>query len=351
MDYDIVIATANRPDVLRVSLPTLLRQTRPPKSLIIADASRDHDLLAATVREATSQAPFAVHVFRTSPGAGPQRNAALPYATSEVIFFPDDDSLWYEDVAENVMRIYERDVERRIGGVGQAETFEPPFRLTQQHDAARRGSLATTVKYKLSTWRHGLLNRLVENPLHACGLDLLARHDAPQWLAELNAVPIERQIGFRMSFRSEAVRRYRFDEDLHLPRSALEDFELSFAVLHEQLLVEARGARVYHHRFGGSRGQGIESGVQQFLNMCYIVCKHAPPGSRARRALKGYTRIFLTEAALLRAPLSAFERDKMRGMYRARRAFAYLLNSPPEELTQRYKRALKACLQGEPAPR
>ncbi len=350
MDYDIVIATANRPDIFRVSLPSMLRQTRPPRTLIIADASDDHESLVRTVRELTGGTPVRVEVFHTSKGAAPQRNAGLAYATAPVIFFPDDDSVWYEDVAENVMRIYERDTDQRIGGVGQAESFESPVPLSQDDERARRGSRLSTLMYLLSAGRHGLLNRLVDNPLHACGLELLASHSPPDWLAELDAVPVERQIGFRMSYRAESVRRHRFDEALHLPRSALEDFELSFAVLHDQLLVEATCAKVYHHRFGGARGQGVESGVQQFLNLCYIVCKHSPPGSKARRAIYPYTRIFLAEAMLLRAPTSAFERDKMKGIHRARRAFAYLLESPPNELTERYKTAFDGCLRGQPVP-
>jgi glycosyltransferase involved in cell wall biosynthesis len=348
MDYDIIIATANRPDIFRVSLPSMLRQSRPPKALIIADASDDHATLVRTVRELTAGTPVRVEVFHTSKGAAPQRNAGLAYATSPVIFFPDDDSIWYDDVAENVMRIYERDTDQRIGGVGQAESFESPVRLSQADEQARRGSRFSKLKYLLGAARHRTLNRLVDNPLHVCGLELLARHTPPDWLPELDAEPVERQIGFRMSYRAESVRHHRFDETLHLPRSALEDFELSYAVLHDQLLVEAKTALVYHHRFGGARGGGVESGIQPFLNLCYIVCKHSPPGSQARQAIYPYSRVFLAEAILLRAPTSAFERDKMKGMRRARRAFPYLLESPPEELTERYKKAFDCCLRGVP---
>jgi glycosyltransferase involved in cell wall biosynthesis len=348
LDYDIVIATANRPDILRVSLPSMMRQSRPPRALIIADASDDHESLVRAVQEVTASASFRLEVFPTSRGAAPQRNAGLAYSTSPVIFFPDDDSVWYDDVAENVMRIYERDAEGRIGGVGQIESFEPPVQLSQKDEEARRGSRLGTLKYWVSEARHRILNRLMDNPLHVCGLELLAQHAPPDWLAELDAIPIERQIGFRMSYRAESVRRHRFDETLHLPRSALEDFELSYAVLHDQMLVEAQNAKVYHHRFAGARGAPVESGIQPFLNLCYIVCKHSPPGSAARRAIYPYTRVLLAEAILLRAPTSTFEQNRTLGMRRARRAFQYLIESPPEELTARYRAAFDCCLRGEP---
>jgi glycosyltransferase involved in cell wall biosynthesis len=344
LDYDIIIATANRPDILRVSLPSMLRQTRPAKSLIIADASNDHEVVVRTVREVTASAPFPVQIFQASKGASPQRNAALTFATSPVLFFPDDDSVWFEDVGENVMRIYERDTEGAIGGVGQAESFESPNKLTQEEQRARASSPWKKLKYRMSALRHTLVNRWTDNPLHVCGQELLAQHKVPVWLPELQAIPIERQIGFRMSWRADTVRRCRFDEDLRLPRSLWEDFSLSFAVLKDQILVEATSARVYHHRFGGGRGNGLESGAEQLLNICYLVCKYSPPNSRARRAIKPYARLFSAEAAL-RAAASQYERDKLRGMRRAMREFKPLIESPPAELTARYRAAIERCVQ------
>ncbi len=195
----------------------------------------------------------------------------------------------------------------------------------------------------MSLIRHAIVNRWTDNPLHVCGQELLAQHKVPAWLPELQAIPIERQIGFRMSWRADAVRRCRFDEDLRLPRSLWEDFSLSYAVLRDQILVEATSARVYHHRFGGSRGNGLVNGAEQLLNICYLVCKYSPPGSRARRAIKPYARLFSAEAAL-RAAASKYERDKLRGMRRAMREFNYLIESPPETLTARYREAIERCV-------
>lgn len=344
LDYDLIIATANRPDMLRASLPSLMCQTRSAKTLIIADASDDHEATAQAVHEVTTGAPFEVVVFHTSKGASVQRNAGLAYSTAPVIFFPDDDSIWYDDVGEQVMRIYERDTKAQIGGVGQVEAFVSPTQMSQQQNEARQTSLIQILKYRASLLRHRIVNSLMANPLHSCGLELLARHEVPSWLPDLNAKPIERQIGFRMSYRADAVRRNRFDEDLRLPRSLWEDFALSYAVLQDQLMVEAQDAKVFHYRFGGNRGNSLENGVEQLLNLCYIVCKYSPPGSAPRKALFSYARVFIGEAALFRAPLNSNERDKLRGLLRARREFNFLISSPLDELTQRYRQALARCL-------
>ena len=57
MDYDIVMATANRPEILLVSLPTMVRQTRPARRLIIADASDDPSAIERAVRQAANNTP------------------------------------------------------------------------------------------------------------------------------------------------------------------------------------------------------------------------------------------------------------------------------------------------------
>lgn len=345
LDYDIIVVTANRTDILRTSLPSMLQQSRLPKSLIVADASDDHQQVVRTVQEVTQGVPFPVNIYQAPrKGLTRQRNFAFQHTSSPIVFFPDDDSVWYGDVAERVMRIYERDTKQQIGGVGQVETFESPFHITAEQKQARQTSLLKNLKYRLSLLRHAVLNRLVENPLHRCGHDLLSRHEIPTWLNEVDAVPADRLIGFRMTFRADAIRRHCFDEDLHQPRCLWEDFAISYSVLQDQILVEAQNAKVFHHRFEGARSNGLTTGIEQFLNICYLVCKYSPPHSAARKSLYSYTRIFLAEAALLRAPTAPFERDKLRGFLRARREFQFLIDSPLDELTQRYKQAIGRCL-------
>ena len=42
LDHSIVIATCNRPAALRLSIPRMLKQSRPPTQLIVIDSSDDH---------------------------------------------------------------------------------------------------------------------------------------------------------------------------------------------------------------------------------------------------------------------------------------------------------------------
>ena len=59
-------------------------------------------------------------------GAAYQRNRGLDHVESEVVFFPDDDSLFHPGTSEAIMRAYELDTEGRIAGVCAADALEPP---------------------------------------------------------------------------------------------------------------------------------------------------------------------------------------------------------------------------------
>ncbi len=349
MDYEIILITADRPAILEVSIPTFAQQTRPARRLIVVDASRDHQAAIDAVQQASVGAPFEVQIMQGPRGMTRQRNFGIPHVESGVIFFPDDDSLWYPDVAERVMRVYEQDQAGVIGGVGQAAASAPTHALSDQDEAARSAGRLDRTKYQLAKARFALLNKLVVNPLHACGEELMKHFSPPDWLASVDAEHAPFQIGFRMSYRTEAVRRYPFNEDLHQPRCGQEDFDASFGVQRHQMLVEARGALVYHHKIGGWRGAALETGLTPFLNLCYIVSRHSPPGSRARRAIKPYCRFFLLEQLLFRCG-SRFGRGKARGMLRAMKALDWLVESPPQELTARYQEAFERCLAGKPVP-
>ncbi len=78
-------------------------------------------------------------VIESAAGSSTQRNAGLARVASPVVFFPDDDALWFPGFSSAVMRIYERDTDGLIGGVGGDESPFPPTRR------ARRPSRLPTV--------------------------------------------------------------------------------------------------------------------------------------------------------------------------------------------------------------
>ena len=56
LDFDVVIATRNRPQALALSIPLILGQSRPPEKLIVIDSSDDHAAVAGIVAETVARA-------------------------------------------------------------------------------------------------------------------------------------------------------------------------------------------------------------------------------------------------------------------------------------------------------
>ncbi len=341
MDYDIVIATANRPAMLGLSLPTMLGQTRPPARLIVIDSTPDPAPVERAVRDAAAGSDIPVIFERGPRGAAHQRNAGMKFSEAPVVFFPDDDSLWWPDTAEETMKIYERDTAGEIGGVAHAAITSAPIPLPTNDAAAR--PLSERVKYRVANIRHRIVNSTVRHPLSVAADSLLRLRPAPAWLDLAGARPIPHIPGFRMTFRRDAMPDPPFNETLRPPRTALEDFDLSLTILRDRLLVEASRAGCYHHRTPGPRADSVTTGLNFMLNLAYITCRHSPPGSRARRALRPYCRVFILEQIGPRS-LTKFGREKGRAMRLALSRLDELLTADPAELDAAYKRIFEESL-------
>jgi len=273
LEYDVVLATRNRPEALALSVPLLLAQTRAPKRLIVIDSSDAHGTVATVVRRAAAGWAGDLIIRRSPPGLPTQRNHGLRLAGSPIVFFLDDDSLLYPDAAEEILAIYEKDTNGRITGVCAAEATAPP-------DSANLGagyamSPAHRREARLRRMRNGVERRLTGlKPAMHLGRRLNARHGVPDWLAERNAVVVEYMTGFRMTFRMDAIRAGGFDEAL-AGYALDEDVDASFTAARSGLVVGAQKARIYHHRCPGGRGDDFVRGRMEVLNRAYVLLKHA----------------------------------------------------------------------------
>lgn len=294
LSFDLVIATRNRPEALALSIPLMLGQSRTPGKLIVIDSSDDHKAVAEVVRDATAGWDGNVIVEHASPSSAGQRNRGLDHVTAEIVIFPDDDSLFHPGTSAAIMETYERDMDGVVAGVCAAETMIPPpgtlaaarYEMDKTHhtEAGRR------------RWRNRLERRLPAlKPALELGRLLAARHPRPNWVAPPDYSVVEYMTGFRMSFRSDIVCRTRFDETLS-GYALDEDVEASFAAARHGLLVGALGARIYHHRFPGGRGDARALGATTILNRVYVMLKHihdAELSPAEARRMRGLLRAFL----------------------------------------------------------
>jgi glycosyltransferase involved in cell wall biosynthesis len=338
MEYDVVLATRNRQTVLKVSLPLMLAQTRLPRRFIVVDASDNHrevrDLFEGAFRLADRGVEL--QILESQPGSSLQRNAGLRCVESPVVVFPDDDALWFPDTAEQVMQIYEKDLDGTVGCVAltasltyPADTFGadvPPYNMES------RDRLAAVFRKPLG-W---VEEALIPDPMSpgSMWMKVWGKKINPSWLMPDYAELCGPVFGYRMSFRTSVIRGIGgFDEDLG--RYAMfEDADATLAVLDRCLNVRATGAFVYHYRVPGARVNGWEFGMMAVLNRTYVVCKHSHPASTVRRMLRRY--LYYKIFRYLAQAYSQYGRQRLKGALYGISRLNDLIDAPSDELRSRY---------------
>jgi len=342
MDFDIVIATRNRLDALRISLPLMLAQERLPARFILVDASDDQAGVKRGIERIFTEAgrETRLEIARSAPGSSLQRNAGLRLARSPVVFLPDDDSLWFRGVAQGVMRIYERDRGEQIAAVCPAESSEPPPEAGRiLENSSRRNAMR--FRSALGEIMNRFERAFFMDPIYLEGHARLRGKAAPAWLAEEHATLFGPMTGFQMTFRTGIIRRCGFDERLGR-YSLMEDRDASLHALSDRLIVCANRARVYHNKAPGKRTDDFEWGAINILNRAYVVCKHAPPASSPRLMLNRYS-LFRLAVYLLRAG-SPEGRRRIRGAWKAIACLDELLGAPVSEVPDKYLSLRARCL-------
>jgi glycosyltransferase involved in cell wall biosynthesis len=338
LDYECVICTRNRPQALRMSVPLLLAQTRPPRRVIVADSSDDHEEIRRLVAEISTDAPCEVVVLSSPRGSSVQRNEGLKLVEADVVFFPDDDSLCDPDFAEHVMRIYERDADRVIGGV--TGTHRARMRDSEDVGAdATRMAPGPRLRQLISPARGRLERKLVLDPLVSISWQIRKRWTVPDWLREVDGQPNCWVRGCRMTFRTEVIRAAEgFDEHLR-DYATFEDVHLGFSIGRTTIIAQAMGAMVFHMQFPGGRGSGRIRGATNIANRAYVVACHSERGSVNRRRVVtfGAYRCLLYGAGGL---WSAYHRDSFRGAFAVLRRLRPLLLAAPEHAGEAYQSLL-----------
>ena len=255
LSWSLCIPTYKRRDVLARCLRLALAQSRRPAEIIVVDASHDwRESQKVLTREIASAAPDIrweyVQAERQSSAA--QRNQAIDLATSDILFFFDDDSLMHPRCAEEIMRVYEADSRALVQAVGAILDDRIP---DAPEDASTKASSVT---------RHqvGLAKRFLDfgrrffsveydrfldfgRRLFSVESDeyLWVPYDAdypdreiPAEVRGLNIIRTRLIGGMRMTFRRDAIAAVRFADRLEA-YAAFEDFDAVYRVSRRGVLV------------------------------------------------------------------------------------------------------------------
>lgn len=342
LEFDIVLATRNRQQVLQLSIPLMLAQNRLPRRFIVVDASDDHSAVRRVVQEVFERAETRAQLLIVeSPIAGSsyQRNIGLQYVESPVVIFPDDDVLWFPGAAEAIMQIYEKDAAKTVGCVAASVAPVYPAGAFPSNKGPYQLELRDRVSKNIRKVLAPIEDKLFPDPMDPGRLwmEVWSRKIPPMWLEEDDGELCGPVFGYRTSFRTEVIRDLGgFDERLGR-YSMFEDSDASIGSLREHINVRARRARVFHYRVPGERVSGSEFGMMAILNRAYVVCKHSLPRSTARRRLKKY--LYYKLLRYLLQTYTTYGRQRFWGAFHALPEALRLVDAPIGELPDRYTQA------------
>lgn len=347
LSHSIVIATRNRPEALALSLPLLIGQSRRAERILIVDSS-DSAPLAETIELVASLGAGPVPILHQEAprGASLQRNIGLAQIESDVVFFPDDDSLYHPGTVEAMMHIYERDEGKLIGGVCSAEARQPPEGVLEQANAYEM-TRSDRMKARVSHMRRRLEDVVVPHPYHQVSDNKYARlPPAPAWLQEENAIIVPWMTGFRMSFRTASIKPHGFSDDLG--RYALfEDTDAGFSVMNAQYLVGARNAQIYHHKAPARRANGRAIGAMNILNQAFVIARSGEATRSVQKAYFRHSRYKLAQYLVGRIRGGSFARERYQGARLALSLAPVLFDTPPEQLAEIYLELRARCFTAE----
>lgn len=334
MEYDCVIATRNRISALQMSIPLILQQDIVPDHLIIVDASDNHAAVNEAVHNICNTYNYrGLRIIKSdAANSSRQRNIGLDLVTAPVVMFPDDDSLWHPGFAKNILSVYERDIDRTIGGITGVASPDLPSDASRPTYAKNRLAL---LKAAIQPFRNILEEHVTPKPF-----DLFAR---TMWskkiplVDDVNVKRVETVGGFRMTFRTEVVKKTRFDEVLGygVGYAQHEDMDASLGVQASgYALVSAENAKVHHYVFPGKRAKGYNYGFCQIANYIYVCRKRMPQVSSIYIDLERFLiyKLFLYGLRYN----SSFGREVLHGAFDAWKNRSRLLTAETEQLSGAY---------------
>ena len=209
-----------------------------------------------------------------------QRNQGIRMANADILFLIDDDSLMYPDCAENIMRVYEADVDRRIVGANATNVPDPPDEPLRESHAEHRthkqyGSFASAIRQLLKT-------EVIFVPYDSD----YPKHPLPETVASLPVDRWELAAGWGMTFRREIAIAEPFAE--HLIRyAATEDSDMSYRASRRGPYVGVRNARLCHLGASSGRVSTYAWTLANLLNPIVNNALHASdPGEAKRRCAR-----------------------------------------------------------------
>jgi GT2 family glycosyltransferase len=344
LDWALVISTYKREALLPGCLRCALQQTVIPKEIIIVDASPYWETTRTQImQELAAKYPAIdwkyVQAKRASLPA--QRNQGIDLAAADILFLIDDDSFMYPDCAEEIMRIYTRDVDKKVLGIMAFLAPIPPSFNSGAEKLIDNKIDKTWVSWLREKWQLlrfrliKMINPLVQNST------LLPPYDHPPIRHEfkipddIRAHRVPDLLGWGMTFRRQVFEQIQFEELLE--RYAIsEDTDVSYRVARQGVLLRALNARIYHMKAEGGRLSRFAVAVLSAFNMLVLHRFHNTHFGKFKNHLRPLLLKRMLQLTLKDLLAGRWSFPSTRGMFFVLLNYERLLSKSTEELKSWY---------------
>lgn len=249
LKVSIVISTKDRLRSLVVCVESILAQTLLPDELIVVDSSDSTELKSRLNALLRGKVTFK-HI-NAKVGLTQARNVGIGKSAGDVILFLDDDVILDKDYIKEVIRVFNDDSEKKVGGVTGDIEYKHSFRSSV-------GQLLGTIFF---LFRHG------DGKLQLSGRPTFARGD--------KIVNVECLSGSNMAFRKEVFSEFKFDESLH-GYCPMEDVDFSYRVSRKYRNVYTPYAKLIHDTAPPAKSVEYARMRMEIKNYCYLFKKNLP---------------------------------------------------------------------------
>lgn len=272
----VIIPTKNRIEEVKTCLESILAQTLVPDEIIIVDGS-DTEELGSEIKQFNDKIKI-IYVHTTKPGLTRQRNIGIKASHSDFIIFFDDDMILDKDCVKEMLRVFSKDTEKKIGGVTANVITEQEVKMEQQVNFAKR--LRRFVNHAVSIISLGY--RYGNGKFRPSGFPTIIRNGSVDKITN-----VEFLYGGSMAFRKEIFNEFKFDENLQ-GYCYGEDDEFAYRISRKYQNVFNPHAIVVHKPSQAERADICTRKKMEVENFYYFYRKNLPQTFKHKFAFYWY---------------------------------------------------------------
>lgn len=253
-EISVVLATKNRFHDIIKCIDSILDQTRLPDEIVIIDAS-DTQELNLKIKEFRSEKTKIIYVH-TKPGMCYQRNIGIEKSYGDIVFILDDDTILEKNFIKEIVKIFEKDKYKKIGGV--------------------QGDVTNMLNYSgildaIYIPIHTVLSEIFFLSTVGDGKFRLSGFQACPWGVN-KVLKVDYLSGCTSAYRREVLNEFKFDENLH----NMTDVDLSYRISRKYQNVYTPHAKLIHNVSPGGRATLFMRKKRRIQDHYYLFKKNIP---------------------------------------------------------------------------